>query len=130
MPRPAVAASTAGWSKTSAYTCSTPGISYRGARDNPTTRHPAPVSASAMLYPAIPVTPTTNAVRSMVLDDDLTLDVPSTVALRFSRQAFAVAAQVSSRRGARTASHNKGTQSRGSRDRAQFVRHQATEQSG
>src|SRR5690349_11040428 len=64
-PRPATARSTEPASRTSACTCSTPGTSYRAERDRPTTRNPLSCSARALLYPAMPVTPTTSAVRSM-----------------------------------------------------------------
>src|SRR4051794_39956515 len=68
-----------------------------------------------MLRPAIPVTPTTSAVRSMVLDDDLTLDAPSTIALRFTEAGVRCCRTTEGSRtgGAWTASDNEAGRNRG-----------------
>ena len=49
MPLPATAASTDAVSRTSAYTCSTPGTSYFADRERPTTRNPLSCKALAEL---------------------------------------------------------------------------------
>ncbi len=53
-------------SRTSACTCVTPGMGLATVRESPVTVHPSSRSAVAVLYPAMPVTPTMRALRRVM----------------------------------------------------------------